>query len=125
MVPPLFAETSVSEQVLEPIPEIHTTDLPSIPKPVTEDVLLVTPIFSNAESTVDQTKMISVLKLMLDAQEHHIRDHHSIESAQNSLLAETLTADTYGERPQMVLGDHSPHTTSGITTTVPKLCAET
>jgi hypothetical protein len=43
----------------------------SIPKLVTEDVLLPTTISFNAESTVDQTKVTRVLKLMLDAQEHH------------------------------------------------------
>jgi hypothetical protein len=34
-------------------------------------VLLETTIFFNAESMEDQIKMTSVLKLMLDAQEHH------------------------------------------------------
>jgi hypothetical protein len=88
-------------------------------------VLPATNQSSNAEDTVDQTKTTKALKLMSDAQDHHTRDLHSIESAQNSLLAETLTVDTYGERVMMVLGDHLLHTTSGITTTVPKLCAET
>jgi hypothetical protein len=94
------------ELVLEPRPEDMVTKNNSIPKLDTEDVLLQTTTSCNAESTVVQTKMTSVLKLMLDAQDHHTRDHHSTELDQNSLLAEMLQVVTYGERLRMVLGDH-------------------
>jgi hypothetical protein len=40
----------------EPTPETITTELTSILKPGTEDAQLEIPIFSNAESTEDQTK---------------------------------------------------------------------
>jgi hypothetical protein len=111
--------------VLEPRPEIKTIDLLSILKPVTEDVIMVLPIFSNAESMVDQTKMISVLKLMLNAQVYHTRDHISIELDPNSLSAVTLIPDTFGEREEMANGDLLLPTTSGITTMVLKSFAET
>jgi hypothetical protein len=123
-VPKLFAETSVSEQVKEPTPEITTTELPSILLE-TEDVPLETEASLNAESMVDQTKMTEAPKLMSDVQDHHTRDLHSTESVQNSLLVETLAVDTFGEKPEMDTGDHLPLTTSGITTTVLKLYAET
>jgi hypothetical protein len=74
----LFAEICNSELVLEPEPETITTELPSTLKLETEDVLQETERFLNAEDTEDQTKVTSVLKLMSDAQAHHIRDHHSI-----------------------------------------------
>jgi hypothetical protein len=61
---PLSAETWVSTPVLELIPETEATKKTSIPKLETEDVLVVTPTFSNAESMVDQTKETRVLKLM-------------------------------------------------------------
>jgi hypothetical protein len=93
------------ELVLELRQETLTIDLNLI-QLETEDVLLQTPAFLNAESTVVQTKEISVLKLMLDAQDHHTRDHHSTESVQNSLSAETPHPVMCGERPEMVLGDH-------------------
>jgi hypothetical protein len=112
-------------QVLEPIPEITTTELLSILKLETEDVLLETLASFNAEDMVDQTKMTEAHKLMSDAQDHHTRDLHSTESVQNSLSAETHTPDMSGERPAMVLGDHSLLITSGITITVLKLFAET
>jgi hypothetical protein len=111
--------------VLEPRLEITTTELPSTQKLETEDVPLETLAFFNAEDTEVQTKEISVLKLMLDAQDHHTRDHHSTESVQNSLSAETLIPDMSGERPTMVHGDHSLLITSGITIMVLKLSAET
>jgi UDP-2,3-diacylglucosamine pyrophosphatase LpxH len=88
-------------------------------------VLLLTEAFLNAESTVDQTTMIQVLKLMSDAQDHHIRDLHSIRSVQNSLSAETQIPVMYGENLMMVHGDHLLLTTSGITTMVLLLYAET
>jgi len=112
------------EQVQEPTPETETTELLSILSE-TEDVLLLTEIFLNAESTVDQTTETQALKLMSDAQDHHTRDQLSIELAQNSLSAETLAVDTYGERVEMEHGDHLLLTTSGITTTVQALFAET
>jgi hypothetical protein len=43
----------------------------SILKLVTEDATPLLKKLDNAEDTVDQTKVILVLKLMLDAQEHH------------------------------------------------------
>jgi hypothetical protein len=92
--------------VLEPIPETETTEELSIPKPVTEDVLLETQTSFSAESMEDQTKMTSVLKLMLNVQVYHTRDHHSTEPDPNSLSAETLTPVMCGERPQMENGDH-------------------
>jgi len=125
MVLLLFAETSVSEQAQEPRPETSTTENTSILKLDTEDAILLTEALCSAESTVDQTKMTSALKLMSDAQAHHTRDQHSTELVQNSLLVETLAVVTYGERVMMVHGDHLLLTTSGITTTVPKSFAET
>jgi hypothetical protein len=70
-VPKLFAETLDSVLVLEAIPEEEETKNSLIPKPEIEDVLLPMIIFFNAESTEDQTNGTSVLKLMLNAQEHH------------------------------------------------------
>jgi hypothetical protein len=112
-------------QVLEPIPETETTELPSTLKLVTEDAPLETLKFFSAEDMVDQTKMTEAHKLTSDAQDHHTRDLHSTESVQNSLSAETLIPDMSGEKPAMVLGDHSLLTTSGITIMVLKLSAET
>jgi len=106
MVLPLFVEILDLEQVQELIPEISTILVNSTHKLVTEDVPLITRPLCNAESTVDQTKETLVLKLMLDAQDHHTRDHHSTRLVQNSLLVETLTVDTFGEKPEMVHGDH-------------------
>jgi len=123
MVPKLFAETSVSELVPEPTPETETTELTSI-QSVTEDAMLVLEAFHNAESTVDQTTMTRVLKLMSDVQANHTKDLHSTELVQNSLSAETQELDTSGEREVMALGDHLLHTTSGITTTVPPSSVE-
>jgi len=57
--------------VQEPELEDKVTKNSSILKLVIEDVLLTTAISWNAESMVDQTKVIEALKLMLDAQEHH------------------------------------------------------
>jgi hypothetical protein len=111
--------------VLEPRLEITTTELLSTLKLVTEDVLLETKVSFNAEDMVDQIKMTEAHKLTSDAQDHHTRDLHSTELVQNSLLVEPLVVDMSGERPAMVLGDHSLLTTSGITTTVHKLFAET
>jgi len=68
---PLFAEILDMVKVSELKLEIITISESSIPKLETEDVLVETLTFSNAESMVDQTKMISVLKLMLDAMEDH------------------------------------------------------
>jgi len=118
-VPLLSAETWDGLRVLEPTLETITTDLNSIPLE-TEDVLLETETFHNAESTVDQTKETSVLKLMLNAQEHH-GDHTTLELDLNSESPEKVGLKEEVEES----GDHSPHTTSGITTTVPKLSAET
>jgi len=123
MVPKLFAETSVSELVPEPTPETETTELTSI-QSVTEDAMLVLEAFHNAESTVDQTTMTRVLKLMSDVQANHTRDHHSTKSVQNSLSAETHTPAMSGEREVMEHGDHLLLTTSGITTTVPPSSVE-
>jgi hypothetical protein len=120
----LSAEICNLELVLEPRLETHITELLSILLE-TEDVLLLTETFLNAESTVDQTTMIQVLKLMSDAQDHHIRDLHSIRSVQNSLSAETQIPVMYGENLMMVHGDHLLLTTSGITTMVLLLYAET
>jgi hypothetical protein len=82
----------------------------------TEDVLLQTLTFSNAESTVDQIKMINPLKLMLDAQEHH-GDQTSSRLDLNSRSPEK---DGSTERVKMDNGDQSPPTTSGTITTVLK-----
>jgi len=120
----LSAEICNLEQVLEPRLETHITELLSILLE-TEDVLLLTETFLNAESTVDQTTMTQALKLMSDAQDHHIRDLHSIRSVQNSLSAETQIPVMYGENLMMVHGDHLLLTTSGITTMVLLLYAET
>jgi hypothetical protein len=102
------------EPVLEPIPETKTTEELSILL-VTEDVLLLTEAFLNAESTVDQTTMISVLKLMSNAQAFH--GYHT--TSELDLNSESPEKDGLKESME-VYGDHSPHTTSGITTTVPK-----
>jgi hypothetical protein len=58
-------------KVSELKPEIITISESLIPKLETEDVPQETPIFFNAESMADQTKMISVLKLMSNAMEDH------------------------------------------------------
>jgi hypothetical protein len=68
---PLFAEILDMVKVSEPEPETKTTSDSSIQKLETEDVLVETLEFSNAESMVDQTKVISVLKLMSDAMVNH------------------------------------------------------
>jgi hypothetical protein len=106
MVPLLCAEILDLVLVLEPIPETSIMLLTSILKLVTEDVLLHTRASSNAEDMVDQTTMTRALKLMSDAQDHHIRDHHSTELDQNLLLAVLPTKVTSGERVKMVHGDH-------------------
>jgi hypothetical protein len=92
----------------------------SILKLVTEDATPLLKKLDNAEDTVDQTKVILVLKLMLDAQEHH-GDHTTSELDQNTESPEKVGLK---EEPEDT-GDHSPLTTSGITTTVPRLSAET
>jgi len=107
-------------RVLEPIPEEEETKKCSTLILETEDVLLQTIRSFNAEDTVDQTKVILVLKLMLDAQEHH-GDHTTSELDQNTESPEKVGLK---EEPEDT-GDHSPLTTSGITTTVPRLSAET
>jgi hypothetical protein len=107
------------EPVLEPTPETETTELSSIPL-VIEDVLLETKTFLNAESMVDQTKRILALKLMLNAQAFH--GYHT--TSELDLNTESPEKDGLKEELEEP-GDHSPHTTSGITTTVPRLCAET
>jgi hypothetical protein len=106
MVPKLCAEILDLVLVLEPILETSTILLTSTLKLVTEDVPPHTRVFSNVEDMVDQTRMTRVLKLMLDAQDHHIRDHHSTKLDQNSLLAVPLIPVTSGERVEMVHGDH-------------------
>jgi hypothetical protein len=105
--------------VLEPRPETTTIELLLIPKQVTEDVLLVTRTSFNAESMVDQTRETSVLRLMLNAQAFH-GDHTMSELVRNSESLEKVGLKEEVEDN----GDHSPHTTSGITTTVPLLCAK-
>jgi len=119
-VPKLFAETLGMVLVLEPRPEDKVTKNNSIPKPETEDVLLTTTTSSNAESTVDQTNVTSALRLMSDAQEHH-GDHTTLELELNSESPEKVGLKERAEDT----GDHSLLTTSGITTTVPRLFAET
>jgi hypothetical protein len=106
--------------VLELIPETETTDLPLIPKQVTEDVLLVTRTSFNAEDMVDQIRMTSVLKLMLSAQEFH--GYHTM--LELDLNSESPEKDGLKESTE-VYGDHSPLTTSGTITTVRNLFAET
>jgi hypothetical protein len=108
------------ELVLELEPEDMVTKRTLILKLETEDVLLQTTRFLTAESMVDQTKVTNPLKLMLDAQEHH-GDHTTSELDLNT---ESPEKDGLKEEVEEY-GDHSPHTTSGITTTVPRLCAET
>jgi hypothetical protein len=105
--------------VLELEPETITTDLNSIPSE-TEDVLLTITTLLNVESMVDQTIMTSAPKLMLSAQEHY-GHHTTLELVKNSESQEKVGLREEAEE----YGDHSPHTTSGITTTVPKLSAET
>jgi hypothetical protein len=60
----LFVNILDMVKVLELEPEIHTTEDNSTQELDTEDVLLETPISSNAESMVDQTNMILAPKLM-------------------------------------------------------------
>jgi hypothetical protein len=107
------------ELVQEPRPEDKETKNNLILKPVTEDVLLPTTKSLIAESMEDQTKMTRVHKLMSDAQELH-GDHTTSELVRNSELPEKDGLKEEAEES----GDHSPLTTSGITTTVPKLSAE-
>jgi hypothetical protein len=120
MVPKLYAETWVTVRVLDPILEDMVTKSFSILKLETEDVLETTTRFLIAESMEDQNKMTSVLKLMLDVQEHH-GDHITLDLVKNSESPEKVGLKEEAE----AYGDHSPHTTSGIITTVPKLSAET
>jgi hypothetical protein len=112
--------------VLEPIPETEATKKTSILKPETEDVLVETPTFSNAESMVDQIKETRALKLMLDALANIQNQllQRELRLVLNSLLlADQLVG--YTEKEEMEFGDHSPLTTSGITTMVLPLSAET
>jgi hypothetical protein len=67
----LFAETLDMVKVSELKLEIITISESSIPKLETEDATVVLPISSSAESMVDQTKMILVLKLMSNVMEDH------------------------------------------------------
>jgi len=72
MVPKLSARISVTVKVqLKKEREIKTTEKDSMPKLVTEDAMLETSLFSNAESMVDQTTKTTLLKLSLDAQANH------------------------------------------------------
>jgi hypothetical protein len=87
-----------------------------------EDVLVPTLTSSNAESTVDQTKVTDPLMLMLDAQASHGR-FQLVSKALNSELLEATTVGST-EKEKTVYGDHSNLTTSGTTTTVLILYAE-
>jgi hypothetical protein len=107
------------EPVLELEPETITTELLSIPKPVTEDVLLTTTTSSNAESMVDQTKMTQALKLMSNAQVFH-GDHITLRLVKNSESPEKVGYKEEAEE----FGDQSHPTTSGTTTMVQSLFAE-
>jgi len=73
-----------------------------IPKPVTEDVLNQTITFFNAESTEDQTKETSVLKLTLNVQVYH-GDHIMLDPVVNSESPEKVGLK---EKPKMADGDH-------------------
>jgi hypothetical protein len=97
------------------------TKKPSIPKPAIEDALLPTTTSCNAESMVDQTRMTRVHKLMSDAQVL-LGDHTIPELDLNSESPEKVGLK---ERLETTFGDHLLLTTSGITTTVLKLFAET
>jgi hypothetical protein len=66
----LFAETLCIIQVLLLELEDHKIKSSSIPKLVTEDVLLTTTRLWNAINTEDQTKVICLHKLTLDVLEH-------------------------------------------------------
>jgi hypothetical protein len=123
MVPELSVKTSDMEMVREPEPEIHTTEEHSIQMLDTEDVLLLTQASSNAESMVDQTKVTEALKLMLNVGENHGRDNHSERLVVNSPSMVIVKVGS-GESTE-VSGDQSHPTTSGITTMVLKLFAET
>jgi len=69
---------------------------------------------------VDQTKVINPLMLMLNVQELH-GDHITSRQDLNSESPEKV-----GFKEELeVYGDHSPHTTSGITTMVLKLFVKT
>jgi hypothetical protein len=91
--------------VLEPRPEDMVTKNNSTLKLDTEDVLQETQASFNAEDTEVQTKMTSVLKLMLDAQVNHMLDQHSEEPVKNSPLMEDQLV-TFGEKQEMENGDH-------------------
>jgi hypothetical protein len=84
-------------------------------------VLLITETSSNAINTVDQTKRTTLLTLTSNAQEHH----GSLTTSRLVVNSESPLKDGLKEREEMVHGDHSPLTTSGITTTVPKLSVKT
>jgi len=90
------------ELVLEPEPEDKETRKNLILKLETEDVLLLTTRSWTAESTVDQTKVTSVLKLMLDAQVLH-GDLTMLELVENSELPEKVGLK---ERVVIIDGDH-------------------
>jgi hypothetical protein len=71
MVLPSSVRTLDSLRVLEVNRETTKTENFSTPKLDTEDVLITTETFFNAESMVDQTTMTEALTLMLLAQENH------------------------------------------------------
>jgi hypothetical protein len=73
-----------------------------IPKLDTEDVLVETQASFSAESMVVQTKMTSVLKLMLNAQVFHGL-HTTLELDLNSESPEKVGLK---EKPEMADGDH-------------------
>jgi hypothetical protein len=102
MVPQLFVETSASARVLEPRRETLITEKISIEKLVTEDALIITITFSNAESMVDQITMIEVLMLGLTAQV--LNGHHTtLELVKNSESPEKVGLK---EEAEIATGDH-------------------
>jgi hypothetical protein len=101
-VPTLFAETSVTERVLEPRREMVKTEKTLIMKLDTEDVLITTITSFNAESMVDQIIMIEVLMLGLTAQAQN-GYHTTLELVKNSESPEKVGLK---ERAEMDTGDH-------------------
>jgi hypothetical protein len=117
MVPISSAEILDSVKVLEPDLETTTTEKTLTVKLDIEDVLVETLTSSNAEDMVDQTTMTRVLMPMSDALENH-----GIQSMSRLVLnSESLPKVGLKEKEKMANGDHSPLTTSGITTMEPEL----
>jgi hypothetical protein len=82
--------------------ETLTTEKDSILKLVTEDAMLETLKSFNAESTVDQTIMTTLLKLLLHAQANHgLQNGKELVVNSNTLLTASST-----EEEETTSGDH-------------------